>query len=159
MTMAAINVLDEKPNGFLLTVEGGAIDWAAHKHVLNRTIEEQIDFNLSIEAACEWVEKNSSWDETLIIVTADHETAYLLGPGSNSEDAKTISEKWKPLKNNGKGKMPGVEWFSGSHTNSLVPFYAKGPGSEKFLKNANVIYPVYGKFIDNADVGKVLLSF
>ncbi len=159
MTMAAINVLDENPNGFLLTVEGGAIDWAAHKHVLNRTIEEQIDFNLSIEAACEWVEKNSSWDETLIIVTADHETAYLLGPGSNSEDAKTISEKWKPLKNNGKGKMPGVEWFSGSHTNSLVPFYAKGPGSEEFLKNAKRVDHVYGKFIDNADVGKVLLSF
>ena len=159
MTMTTINVLDENQNGFLLMVEGGAIDWAAHAHVLSRTIEEQIDFNKAIEAACDWVEKNSSWDETLIIVTSDHETGYLLGPGSNSADAATIVDKWKPLKNNGKGKMPGVEWFTGGHTNSLVPFYAKGPGSDLLLKRATRIDPVRGKFIDNTDVGIVLSSF
>ena len=159
MTLTAINVLDENSKGFLLMVEGGAVDWAAHEHVLNRTIEEQIDFNKSVEAAYEWVEKNSSWDETLIIVTADHETGYLLGPGSNAHSAKTNNEKWKQLKNNGKGKMPNVEWFSRKHTNSLVPFYAKGAGSDLFLKSAARIDPVHGKFIDNTDIGKVLKSF
>jgi alkaline phosphatase len=159
MTIAAINVLDENQNGFFLMAEGGAVDWAAHEHVLNRTIEEQIDFNLAIEAACGWVEENSSWDETLIIVTADHETAYLVGPGSNSKEAKSISEKWKPLKNNGIGKMPGVEWKTGSHTNSLVPFYAKGKGSELFLKMIKGKDPVYGDYIDNTDIGNIIKSF
>jgi alkaline phosphatase len=159
MTLSAINVLDENKIGFFLMAEGGAVDWAAHDHILNRTIEEQIDFNLAIEAACNWVEENSSWDETLIIVTADHETGYLLGPNSNLPNTKNINEKWKPLKGNGKGKMPGVEWFSGGHTNSLVPFYAKGIGSELFLKMIKGSDPVYGDFIDNTDIGKIVKSF
>ncbi|MFZ1291634.1 MAG: alkaline phosphatase [Melioribacteraceae bacterium] len=159
MTLSAINVLDENKNGFFLMAEGGAVDWAAHDHFLNRTIEEQIDFNLAVEAACKWVEENSNWDETLIIVTADHETGYLLGPNSNLENAKTISEKWKPLKNNGANKMPDVEWFSGGHTNSLVPFYAKGIGSLKFLENIKGNDPVHGKYIDNTDIGVIVKSF
>ncbi|MCP5061905.1 MAG: alkaline phosphatase [Ignavibacteriae bacterium] len=159
MTLSAINVLDENKDGFFLMAEGGAVDWAAHEHLLNRTIEEQIDFNLAVEAACEWVEKNSSWDETLIIVTADHETAYLVGPGANSPDAKTIEEKWKPLVNNGINKMPDVEWFCGEHTNSLVPFYAKGAGSFLFLKSTNKNDHVYGKYLDNTDIGKIIKSF
>jgi len=156
MTSTAINVLDENPNGFFLMVEGGAVDWAAHEHVLSRTIEEQIDFNKAIEAACEWVEKNSNWNETLIIVTSDHETGYLAGPGSNKNNAKTIAEKWKPIKNNGLGKMPDVGWYTEEHTNSLVPFYAKGPGSNLFIQQATGVDKVYGKFIDNTDIGKIL---
>ena len=156
MTKAAINVLDENKNGFLLMVEGGAVDWAAHDHVLSRTIEEQIDFNNAVEAACEWVEENSNWNETLMIVTSDHETGYLLGAGSNNKNAKTIAEKWKPLKNNGKGKMPDVEWFTEEHTNSLVPFYVKGPGSSLFNKKATRIDSVQGKYIDNTDIGTIV---
>lgn len=159
MTTAAINVLDENKNGFFLMAEGGAVDWAAHEHVLNRTIEEQVDFNLAIEAACSWVEKNSSWDETLIIVTADHETGYLVGPGSNIENGNSIASKWKPLKNNGINKMPDVEWHTGSHTNSLVPFYAKGKGSDLFLKLVKGKDPVYGDYIDNTDIGNIIKSF
>lgn len=159
MTMSAINVLDQNENGFFLMAEGGAVDWAAHGNILNRTIEEQIDFNLAIEAACNWVENNSNWDETLIIVTADHETGYLVGPGSNSPEAKTISEKWKPLVNNGKNKMPGCEWHTGGHTNMLIPLYAKGAGSNLFLNSVKGIDPVYGKFIDNTVIGQIIKSF
>ena len=159
MTLSAINVLDENESGFFLMAEGGAVDWAAHGQILNRTIEEQIDFNLAVEAACEWVSKNSNWDETLIIVTADHETGYLTGPGSDSEGAQTISGKWKPIINNGKNKLPGVEWHSSSHTNSLVPLYAKGSGADLFLERLKGIDPVYGNFIDNTDIGQILISF
>ena len=152
MTLAAINVLDNNPKGFVMMSEGGAIDWVAHSNILHRTIEEQIDFNKAIEAACSWVEKNSSWDETLIIVTADHETGYLLGPNSNKDNKGNINS----IVNNGKDKLPSVSWFSKHHTNLLVPFYAKGLGSEKFL---NINYGkdfVYGDYIDNTDVGKVV---
>jgi alkaline phosphatase len=122
-------------------------------------IEEQIDFNLAIEAACSWVEENSSWSETLILVTADHETGYLVGPNSNLDNVKNDSEKWKPLVNNGKWKMPSVEWFSGGHTNALVPFYAKGKGSELFLEAVKGSDPVHGNYIHNTDIGKIIKSF
>lgn len=159
MTLAAINILDDNDKGFFLMSEGGAVDWVAHSNLLNRTIEEQIDFNKAVEAACNWVEENSSWEETLIIVTADHETGYLLGPGSNSENVEKLMDKWQPLVGKEKNKMPEVEWFSTHHTNSLVPFYAKGRGSELFLKKIKGEDPVYGNYIDNTDIGKIIKSF
>ncbi|MCB9248756.1 MAG: alkaline phosphatase [Ignavibacteriales bacterium] len=159
MTLAAINVLDENPKGFFLMSEGGAVDWAAHDNNLSRTIEEQIDFNLAVEAACNWVEENSSWDETLIIVTADHETGYLLGPNSNRQNTQNNYKKWKPLIGKGKGQMPEVEWFSSHHTNSLVPFYAKGKGSQLFIENIKGTDPVYGDYIDNSDIGNIIKLF
>ncbi|MEE9432184.1 MAG: alkaline phosphatase [Melioribacteraceae bacterium] len=159
MTLAAINVLDENKDGFFLMAEGGAVDWAAHSNILSRTIEEQIDFNKAIEAACNWVKKNSSWDETLIIVTADHETGYLVGPNSNSKLAKSRNEIWKPIINNGKGKMPSVEWHTGGHTNSLIPIYAKGTGSNEFKKAIKGTDPIHGKYIDNTDIGKIIKLF
>jgi alkaline phosphatase len=162
MSGAAINVLDEDPDGFFLLVEGGAVDWASHGNQSGRVIEEEIAFNKAIEAAIDWVEKNSNWDETLVIITGDHETGYLTGPESNPDDqAPNMAPQdiWKPLINNGEGKQPGMEWHSESHTNSLIPFFAKGFGSEKFHERVKGEDPVRGKYIDNADLGQVLLSF
>ena len=162
MTTAAINILDEDPDGFFLMVEGGAVDWAGHGNQSGRVIEEEIDFNKSIEAAVAWIEKNSSWEESLIVITGDHETGYLCGPDSNPDDPDgnlPVEQMWKPLVNNGKGIQPGMEWHSESHTNQLIPFYAKGFGSEKFHDRVKGDDPVRGKYIDNADIGQVLLSF
>ncbi len=162
MTSAALNVLDNDPDGFFLMIEGGAIDWAAHKNQAGRTIEEQIDFNHSVEAVVAWVETHSNWEETLVIITADHETGYITGPGSNPDSATPdtpIDSIWKPLVNNGAGQVPGLEWHSRHHTNSLVPFYAKGSGSDVFIKRADQTDPVYGQFLDNADIGQVLIDF
>jgi alkaline phosphatase len=162
MTKVAINVLDEDPEGFFLMVEGGAVDWASHGNRSGRVIEEQIDFNKAVEAAVDWVENNSSWEETLIIVTGDHETGYLTGPGSNpevQESGSSVHDIWKPLINNGAGKQPGMEWHTHGHSNSLIPFYAKGFGSDVFHQHVKGDDPVRGKFIDNADIGQVLLSF
>ncbi len=64
MTRAALNIVDNDPDGFVLMVEGGAVDWAAHANHSGRVIEEEIDFNHSVEAVVEWVEKNSNWGET-----------------------------------------------------------------------------------------------
>lgn len=62
--------------------EGGAIDWMGHANDMPRFIEEQIDFNAAVDAVIEWVEANSSWDETLLIVTSDHETGGIWGEGT-----------------------------------------------------------------------------
>jgi alkaline phosphatase len=50
MTRGALNVLGTNPNGFALMVEGGAVDWAGHGRTLGRLIEEQNDFDASVQA-------------------------------------------------------------------------------------------------------------
>lgn len=162
MTKGAINVLDQDPDGFFLMVEGGAIDWASHSNLSGRMIEEEISFNRAVESAVAWVDKFSNWDETIIIVTGDHETGYLTGPGSDpQEDSANMNrnEIWKPLVNNGEGHQPGMEWHSEGHTNSLIPFYAKGIGSEKFNQRIKGNDPVRGPYIDESDISQVLFSF
>jgi alkaline phosphatase len=149
MTRAAINVLSQNPKGFFVMIEGGAVDWASHGNNSARMIEEQIDFHNSVNAVIEWVETYSSWDETLVIVTSDHECGYLTGPG----DPDPI---YQPVTNNGKGNLPGMQWHYGSHTNVLVPFFAKGPGADYFKLMARENDPVYGPFIQNTDMASLV---
>ncbi len=149
MTRAALNVLGKNPKGFFVMIEGGAIDWASHDNHLVRTIEEQIDFNNSVKAAIEWVEKYSSWDETLIIITADHETGYLTGP----DHPEKVNA---PVVNMGKGNLPGHKFNWDNHTNTLVPFYAKGPGQELFRLAAGEKDPVRGPYLQNVQVPQTI---
>lgn len=153
MTKAALNVLDNDPDGFFLHIEGGAVDWAGHGNWLGRMIEEQQDFNNTVQAVIDWVEKNSSWDETLVIVTGDHETGFLTGPGGNTDN-----QYFKPVVNNGKGIMPSGEFFSSEHTNQIIPFYAKGVNSGLFNSLSINSDPVRGSYIDNTDIFKVMKS-
>ncbi len=155
MTNAALNVLDEDPEGFFLMVEGGAVDWASHNNQSGRMIEEQADFNKAVEAVINWIKKNSNWGETLLIVTADHETGYLTGPDSGDTPTGPV---WNDLVNNGSGVLPGFEWHSGSHTNSLVPFYAKGRGARLFKKATAGDDPVRGTYVDNTSVANVIFQ-
>lgn len=148
MSRGALNVLDNDPDGFFLMIEGGAVDWAGHDNQAGRMIEELIDFNRAVEAVVEWVEKHSNWDETLVIVTADHETGFLGGPDGKTPDA--------PVINHGAGNMPGMEWRSGSHTNSLVPFFAKGPGADLLDQLADEVDPVRGRYLDNTEMGQTI---
>ena len=161
MTLAAINVLDNDPDGFFLMIEGGAVDWASHDNQSGRMIEEKIDFDQAIEAVLGWIEAKSNWQETLVMITGDHETGYLNGPGSgdNAKLAEGGTEAvWVPLTNNGKGNLPGMEWYSTGHTNQLLPFYAKGAGSRRFVKYADQTDPVRGKYIDNGEIGLVMME-
>jgi len=161
MVSGALNVLDNNNKGFFLMVEGGAIDWASHSNVFARMIEEEIEFNKAVEAVVKWIETKSSWNETLLIVTGDHETGYLTGPnsGPDKDDPNdSIKPVWNPLINNGKGKFPGYEWHSTGHTNSLVPIYAKGAGSDLLKKYADELDPVRGAYIDNTEIAKVMFE-
>ena len=148
MTKAALNILDDDPDGFFLMIEGGAIDWASHGNESGRMIEEELDFAASVNAVVDWVQRNSNWGETLLVVTADHETGYLNGPGSDPT--------WMPVVNNGAGVLPGMEWHSGDHTNSPVPFFAKGDAARMFKAYADEYDPVYGKYLDNTEMANVL---
>jgi alkaline phosphatase len=150
MTVAALNVLDNDEDGLFLMVEGGAVDWAGHANQSGRVIEEQIDFDNAVQAVVEWVKTNSNWGETLLIVTGDHETGYMTGPNSDPG--------WNPIVNNGAGVLPGMEFHSGNHTNSLVPFFAKGDDGRWFKEMFDFSDPVRGRTIDNSDIGVLVID-
>lgn len=71
MSMAAIQHLEQSEDGFFLMIEGGQIDWAAHINDAGTLLHEMIAFDEAIKAVMEWAEGR---DDTLIVVTADHET-------------------------------------------------------------------------------------
>jgi alkaline phosphatase len=148
MTKAALNILDDDPDGLFLVVEGGAVDWASHANQSGRMIEEQAYFDAAVEAVVDWVELNSNWGETLLIVTGDHETGYLNGPVSDPS--------WETIVNNGVGILPGMVWNSTNHTNSLIPLFAKGDAARGFRAYADQTDPVRGAFLDNTEVAEVV---
>ncbi len=156
MTSAALNIVDDDPDGFFIIIEGGAIDWASENNQSGRMIEEEVDFNCAVEAVVNWVETNSNWNETLVIVTGDHESGYLTGLNSGIQyNGESV---WNPIENHGIGVLPGMEWHSIEHTNSLIPFFSKGPGSELFHQYADEIDPARGKYLDNVEIAEVLFS-
>ncbi|MDA3881997.1 MAG: alkaline phosphatase [Bacteroidales bacterium] len=71
ITQAAIENLKNE-QGFVIMIEGGKIDWASHANDAATTIHEVIEFNKAITKALKFYNKHP--EETLIIVTADHET-------------------------------------------------------------------------------------
>ena len=80
ITRAAIHFLSQKENGFFLMVEGGKIDWACHSNDAATLFREVIDMDEAVQVAYEFYEQHP--DETLITITADHETGgIVLGTG------------------------------------------------------------------------------
>lgn len=72
ITKSSIDFLSAKGRPFFMMVEGGQIDWACHGNDAAAVVNEVLDFDESIHLAYEFYLKHP--DETLIIVTADHET-------------------------------------------------------------------------------------
>ncbi len=112
MTAVALSLLDNDPQGFFLMVEGGRIDHAAHAHDLERTIGETLEFSRAVRTAVDWAGRSLQSD-TLILVTADHETGGL-----------------NILADGEAGRYPYVAWTSAGHTGANVPIYAWGSNSE-----------------------------
>jgi len=148
MTAGALNVLAKNENGFFLMVEGGAVDWAAHSNQSDRLIEEMHDFLNAVKRVMAFIESESSWDETLLIVTSDHECGFLWGSGG--------IDRYRPIINRGKGVMPQMSWYSGDHTNSLVPFFAKGVAASYFNIFADETDPLHGPFIQNTEIAQLI---
>ncbi len=149
MSEAALNALGQDEDGFHLMIEGGAIDWAGHANDISRDIEEVRSFNSAVESVVAWVEENSSWDETLLIVTADHETGYLSGADEDPDFTAMTGEK---------GQIPSHGYYSTNHTNMVVPFFFRGAGSEDILDATTGTDPVRGDYIDNITVANLTLD-
>lgn len=180
MTNATLTVLNRNPNGFVLMVEGGAVDWSGHSNNMNRLIGELTDFNNAVQAVINWVENpanGSSWQNTLVIVTGDHETGYLTtGPGIFPDQplgevsAATLTKEkqitssgrrasWEDTNDDNEinpGETVYWAWNSSGHSNSLIPLYAKGIGANLFAPYATGSDSKRGAYIDNTDVFKVM---
>lgn len=161
-------------------VEGGAVDWAGHANNMDRMIGELLGFNEAVQAVIDWVDdphNGSNWDNTLVIVTGDHETGYLTaGPGVfpdqplGAVNSSTLAlEKelagssrrasWQD--GNGNDEIDAGEtvywaWNSSSHSNSLIPLYARGAGADMFAGYVAGTDPVRGAYLDNTAVYQVM---
>ncbi|MFP4331204.1 MAG: alkaline phosphatase [Alkalispirochaetaceae bacterium] len=109
MAEAAVDVLARNEEGFFLMIEGARIDHAGHANDIRRLIPELLELDAVVQMLLEHPQLQ---EQTLLVVTADHETGGL---------AVTRSA--------GQGVMPEVTWSTTGHTAAKVPLFAGGPGA------------------------------
>lgn len=132
MTEKAIAILSKNPKGFFLMVEGGRIDHASHARSLNNTTMDTLAFDDAIRTALDFAGKSN---DTLVIVTADHETGGLTLQPENLDSYEAGS--LNPTFASGTTKTPGprydfiTEMEEATHTAIDVPIMASGPGADK----------------------------
>ena len=141
---AAVDFLNNE-KGFFLMVEGGKIDWAAHSNDLQGTILETLDFDQAIQVAYKFYQQHP--DETLIVVTADHETGGVtLGRGkgyvydlsvvkegnAGAAAGSDVSNYMQDISKDSLSVVAKIGWTTTSHTGGAVPVFAIGAGSEMF---------------------------
>ncbi len=134
---AAIDYLgDEKP--FFIMCEGGEIDWAAHDNNMMTMTDAILRFDEAVKVAYDFYLEHK--DETLIIVTADHETGGItIGSGHSSmidwagiEKAYEEAGETSRAENRAISTEHNIGWASYGHTGGPVPIYAIGKGAGKF---------------------------
>ncbi len=141
MTAAAIAILSQDPDGFFLMVEGGQIDWAAHSQDAENTIEDVIGFDNAVALGIDYALEN---ENTLVIVTADHETGGmsvdLESSGRFNEDGPFFTPNGTPFY---------VNWTSVDHTGVNVPTTAQGKFSDQLagISENTQIYEVMRQFL------------
>ena len=141
---AAITVLERNPKGFFLMAEGGLIDWTAHSQDLAGTIFETLDFDEAIAVAYAFYQRHPK--ETLIVVTADHETGGIaLGRKGYNYDL-TVIDKIKnasattdveqymndQVSIDSVNEEARIGWTTTSHSGGPVPVWAIGPHAQLF---------------------------
>lgn len=83
MTRKAIERLSRNKNGFVMQVEGGKVDWAAHANDAAALLYDQVAFDEAVKVALDFAEKDK---ETLVVITTDHGNANPgLFYGSNAD--------------------------------------------------------------------------
>jgi alkaline phosphatase len=173
MARGALRVLAQDPEGFVLMVEAGTVDWANHDRDLARMVQAQAGFIDAVAAVKSWVDAHSAWDETLLIVTSDHECGMIWGPGSYKDvngnrcydPGLDRHRGWNRVAVRGKGRLPGVQYGSAGHTNALVPVLAKGAGAKRLLglvdgvdERAGRFWGFSGEYVDNTDIFTLMLD-
>ena len=111
-SLKGIEVLNQNKNGFFMMIEGSQLDDYGHFNDLDLLMQETHDFDRTIGKIYEWAAKDG---ETLVIVTADHETGGLTLVDGDLQQGKIV-----------------CKFSTGGHSGVMVPVYAFGPGAENF---------------------------
>lgn len=147
-TQLALDYLSKSKDGFFLMVEGSQIDWGGHQTNVDYIVEEVKDFDKAIGAALDFAMRDG---ETLVIVTADHETGgFALAPPFGK-----VKEPFKPEVNGWDYRQIAGSFFENAdtmknraaHTAAMVPVFAYGPGSEIFsgiYQNNEIFHKMVG---------------
>ncbi|MEG1950559.1 MAG: alkaline phosphatase [Odoribacter sp.] len=111
-SMNALCLLSQNKKGFFLMIEGSQIDHCGHSNSLEAMMEEALDFDRVVGQVFEWAAADG---ETLVVVTADHETGGLTLVGGSLESGEIVGK-----------------FSTENHSGVMVPVYAFGPGSDWF---------------------------
>ena len=131
VTNLAIDYLDAHKEGFFIMIESSQIDWGGHDNDASFIIQETRDFDEVVGAALDFAEQDGN---TLVIVTADHETGGM-SLSSFQQFGKRDYTQIRPT------------FSTGGHSASLVPVFAYGPGSEHFTgiyQNTEIFHKMKG---------------
>jgi len=108
----AVSILEKNKNGFFAMIEGSQIDWGGHANDKDYVTNEMIDFDKVIGWAFSYADKHP---ETLVVITADHETGGMALLGG---DFKT-------------GKVE-AKFITGGHTGQMIPVFTYGAHAKDF---------------------------
>lgn len=115
-TTVALKTLAQHPKtkdkGFFMMIEGSYIDGGGHKNDMTYLMEEMLDFDQAIGKVLAFAAEDG---ETLVIITADHETGGVSLVGGDKETG-TVTGRFNTV----------------GHTGVMVPVFAYGPGAEAF---------------------------
>lgn len=111
-SMKGISLMNQNKNGFFMMIEGSQLDDYGHFNQLDLLMKETLDFDQTVGEVMKWAAKDG---ETLVVVTADHETGGLTLVNGNKDEGR-------------------VEccFSTKDHSGAMVPVYAFGPGAENF---------------------------
>lgn len=124
-SLKGIELLNRNPNGFFMMIEGSQLDDYGHFNDLDLLMQETHDFDRTVGKILEWAAKDG---ETLVVVTADHETGGL-----------TLIDGDKD-----KGEIK-CKFSTTGHSGVMVPVYAFGPGAELFTgiyENTDIFHKI-----------------
>lgn len=113
MTEKALNVLSKNDEGFFMMLEGSQVDWAGHENDVDYLINEVRDFDEAVKSVLDFAEDDG---ETLVVMTADHETGGMILL-TQQEDGSKLE----------------IKWTTDYHTGTPVPLMAYGPRAEEFM--------------------------
>lgn len=120
-SLKGINLLNQNKNGFFMMVEGSQLDDYGHFNDLGMLMQEIHDFDRTVGEVMKWAAQDG---ETLVVVTADHETGGLTLIDGDLQQGKIV-----------------CKFSTNEHSGVMVPIYAFGPGSENFtgiMENADI---------------------
>ncbi|MFC2711106.1 alkaline phosphatase [Hoylesella oralis] len=119
--LKGMNLMNQNKNGFFMMIEGSQLDDYGHFNQLDMLMKETLDFDRTVGEVMKWAAKDG---QTLVVITADHETGGMTVHGGNLESGTVV-----------------CNFSTKDHSGTMVPVYAFGPGSEQFTG-----------FMDNTDI-------